>query len=176
MSTQPPDQPPTPPSFGGPPPGQPAYAGGPAPQAYATTALAGFWHRLVAYIIDGIIVGVVSSIITTLINAGIHATVSDTTGYSTRSGLVSLVIGLIYFGWLWGTRGQTLGYMALGMRVTRTDGSDISVGRALVRYLALWVSAALCAIPLIISAFMIGLGQRKQGIHDLVADTLVVRT
>ena len=175
MSTQPPGQPPYPPPYG-PPPGQPAYAMGPAPQAYATTQLAGFWRRLVAYLIDGIIVGVVSSVITSLINAGIHASFSDTTGYSTRSGLISLIIGLVYFGWLWGTRGQTLGYMALGMRVIRTDGSDISIGRAAVRYIALWVSAALCAIPLIISAFMVGLGQRKQAIHDLVADTVVVRT
>ena len=176
MSTQPPDPSP----YGTPPPGAPppppsGYPGPEVPQGYVTTQLAGFWRRLVAYIIDAILVGIVTGVIFAVIN-GVVGSTADTQANSTRSGLIGLVIGLAYFGWLWGTRGQTLGYMVLGIRVTRSDGSPISVGRALIRYLALYVSGALCLIPLIISAFMIGMGQRKQGLHDLIADTVVVRT
>ncbi len=52
----------------------------------------------------------------------------------------------------------------------------MSFGLGLVRYLLIYLSFALCLIPAIISAFMIGLGQRKQAIHDLIAGTLVVRS
>jgi uncharacterized RDD family membrane protein YckC len=45
----------------------------------------------------------------------------------------------------------------------------------MLRYLLIYLSFAICLIPAIISAFMIGLGQRKQGIHDLIVGTLVVR-
>jgi uncharacterized RDD family membrane protein YckC len=171
MSTEPPN--PTP--YGTPSPPPPGYPGAAEPQAYATTQLAGFWRRLAAYIIDAIVVGIVTGVIVAVINGIVQSTV-DTQTYSSRSGFVGLIIGLAYFGWLWGTRGQTLGYMALSTRVTRSDGSPITVGRALIRYLALYVSGLLCGIPLIISAFMIALSQRKQGIHDLIADTVVVRT
>jgi uncharacterized RDD family membrane protein YckC len=176
MSTQPPDPTPygTPPP-GAPPPPPPGYPGPEVPQGYVTTQLAGFWRRFFAYLIDSILVGIVSGVIFGVIN-GIVRSASDTQTLSSGSALIGLVIGLAYFGWLWGTRGQTLGYMVLGIRVTRSDGSPITVGRALIRYLALYLSGALCLIPLIISAFMIGLGQRKQGIHDLIADTVVVRT
>jgi uncharacterized RDD family membrane protein YckC len=204
MSSEPPYQPPPgnpppPPSYPGPggppspnypgPGGPPPPSGYPGPQGsqpygappystqpYATTQLAGLGRRFLAFLIDGLLVSIVAGVIFGLINTALRVSTSDTAGYSSRSGLISLLIGLGYFGWLWGTRGQTLGYMALGMRLTRGDGGPVGVGRAIGRYLAIYVSEVLCLIPFIISAFMIGLSQRKQGIHDLIADTVVVRT
>lgn len=143
--------------------------------AQAATQLAGFWRRFVAYIIDAIVVGVVAGIIGSIIGAIVHASVGDTTGTTARSGLISLIVGLIYFGYLWGRNGQTLGYLALGLRLVRVDGQPVSYGLGAVRYLLIYLSFALCLIPAIISAFMIGLGQRKQAIHDLIVSTLVVR-
>ena len=116
-----------------------------------------------------------AGIIGSIIGAIVHASVGDTTGTTARSGLISLIVGLIYFGYLWGRNGQTLGYLALGLRLVRVDGQPVSYGLGAVRYLLIYLSFALCLIPAIISAFMIGLGQRKQAIHDLIVSTLVVR-
>lgn len=156
---------------------QPPSASTPYPgyPMQAATELAGFWRRLVAYIIDSIIVGVVTGIIQSVIGLIVQASSTDTTGASVRSGLVGLIIGLLYFGYLWSRNGQTLGYMALGLKLVKTDGSPVSFVLGMVRYLLIYLSFLLCAIPAIISAFMIGLGQQKQAIHDVIVGTQVVR-
>jgi len=131
--------------------------------AQATTQLAGFWRRFVAYVLDAII------------GAIAHASTGDTTGVSVRGGVVTLILGLLYFGYLWSRSGQTIGYMALGLRLVRVDGQPVTFLFGMIRYLLIYLSFAICLIPAIISAFMIGLGQRKQAIHDLIVGTLVVR-
>lgn len=133
--------------------------------------LAGFWRRLVAYIIDALVVGVVSGVIAAIL----RAPANDVAGLSTRSGLISLIVGVLYFGYLWSRNGQSLGYMALGMRLIQISGTPVSFGVAAVRYILIYLSFALCLIPAIISAFMIGLGSQKQAIHDAIVGTLVVR-
>jgi uncharacterized RDD family membrane protein YckC len=184
---QPPQQPPTggwqprPPDTGTGPyqqaPPQPSWAGGPAyAPAVATGQLSGFWRRFGAYIIDAIIVGVASSIIQAIISAIVRAS-TDMNGYYVRSGLISLVLGLIYFGYMWSQfNGQTLGYMALGIRLVRQDGGPISFGLALGRYLVIYLSFLIDLIPAIISAFMIAFGSQKKAIQDYICGTLVVRT
>ncbi|MBO0707676.1 MAG: RDD family protein, partial [Candidatus Dormibacteraeota bacterium] len=101
-------------------------------------AMAGFWRRLVALIIDSIVVGVVAGLVSVAIEALLHVT--TTNGSSGIRGTVQFILGLIYFGWLWSTRGQTLGYMAMGMRLARVDGTQIGVGRALLRYILIELS------------------------------------
>lgn len=133
--------------------------------------LAGFWRRLVAYIIDAIVVGVISGVITAIL----RVPANDVAGLSTRSVLISLIVGVLYFGYLWSRNGQSLGYMALGIRLIRTNGTPVSFGVAIVRYILIYLSFTLCLIPAIISAFMIGLGSQKQAIHDAIVGTLVVR-
>ena|SRR5215831_7126136 len=148
---------------------------GPGYGAQVTAELGGFWRRLVAYIIDAVIVGIAAGIVEAIINAIVRASTSDVTGAGVRGGLVSLILGLLYFGYLWSRNGQTLGYMALGMRLVRADGQPVSFLLGALRYLLIYLSFAICLIPAIISAFMIGLGGRKQAIHDLICGTLVVR-
>ena len=138
--------------------------------------LAGFWRRLLAYIIDAIVVGVISGVIESIIAAVMRASTTDVTGISTRSGLITLIVGALYFGYLWSRNGQSIGYMALGIRLIRTTSTPVSFGLAVIRYVLIYLSFALCLIPAIISAFMIGLGRQKQGIHDAIVGTLVVRT
>ena len=50
----------------------------------------------------------------------------------------------------------------------------MSFGLAVARFLLIYVSILLLLIPAIISAFMVGLGSRKQGIHDAILGTMVV--
>lgn len=137
--------------------------------------LAGFWRRLIAYIIDALLVGVASSAIESIVAGLMRAGPTDAAGFGERGGLVSLVLGALYFGYFWSRSGQTVGYLALGTRLIRTDGAPVSFWIGVLRYFLIYLSFALCLIPAIISAFMIGLGSRKQAIHDLIAGTLVIR-
>jgi uncharacterized RDD family membrane protein YckC len=153
----------------------PSWTTAPGYTPQVAAELAGFWRRFGAYIIDAIIIAVASGIIQGIIGA-IVGGITDTTNTTVRSGLVGLVLNLAYFGYLWSRNGQSLGYMALGIRLVRVDGAPISFGIAVVRALLVYLSFALCFIPAIISAFMIGLGRQKQAIHDVMVGTLVVRT
>lgn len=146
----------------------------PAPGQQIQAPLSGFWRRLVALIVDSLIVAIVAGVVSLGIELLLHVTTTGGTGGI--RGTVGFVLGLIYFGWLWSTRGQTVGYMAMGIRLIRSDGSNIGVGRALLRYILIELSFGFCLIPAIVSAFMIALGQRKQAIHDLLVDTVVIRT
>jgi uncharacterized RDD family membrane protein YckC len=65
----------------------------------------------------------------------------------------------------------TLGKMALGIRVTDLDGNRIGFGKATGRYFAKILSALILGIGFLMVAFT----QRKQGLHDMLAGTLVMR-
>jgi len=130
------------------------------PSNVATAEKAGFWIRFVAIFIDGIIVGIV-----TILNL-------NTNG---RSGL-QLLLGLVYYVYFWSNSGpwpgQTIGSKLLNIRVIRTDGSDLSISQALIRYVGFVISAICLLIGLIWAAF----DANKQGWHDKIAGTYVVKT
>lgn len=130
-----------------------------------TGAKAGFWIRVVAFIIDSIIVGVVNAIVAAILN-------SSTTG---RSGIQTL-LGIIYFTYFWSSSspwpGQTVGDKLLSLRVIRTDGSDLSIVQAFVRYIGLVISFLVIFIGVIWVAF----DPNKQGWADKIAGTYVVKT
>jgi uncharacterized RDD family membrane protein YckC len=65
----------------------------------------------------------------------------------------------------------TLGKMALGVRVTDLDGNRIGFGKATGRHFAKILSALILGIGFLMVAFT----QRKQGLHDMLAGTLVMR-
>jgi uncharacterized RDD family membrane protein YckC len=69
---------------------------------------------------------------------------------------------------IWST---TLGKRPFRLYVVRTDGSRVSAARALVRYLAYFLSVFTLGIGFI----MVGLRQDKRGLHDLVCDTVVIQ-
>ena len=129
-----------------------------------TTNKAGFWIRTFAYLIDGIGIGIVSGIIGSII-------ASDATG-TTANG-ISFLLGLVYFCYFWSSNGggQTLGMRVLDLKVVRTDGSALTLTQALIRYLGLFVSFLVFAIGVIWVAF----DANKQGWHDKIASTYVVR-
>jgi uncharacterized RDD family membrane protein YckC len=61
--------------------------------------------------------------------------------------------------------------MIFGMKVTDLNGARISFGRATARHFA----KVLSAFVLFIGFIMVGFTERKQGLHDLLAGTLVRR-
>jgi uncharacterized RDD family membrane protein YckC len=134
--------------------------------AVAAPEYMGFWIRVVAYLIDAVVLGIVGFIVGLLVGAifGENA--------QTVSSLVGLVIGWLYFAYLESSERQaTLGKLALGMIVTDLNGQRISFGRATGRYFAKIISA----IPFGLGFMWVGWDARKQGWHDKIASTLVVK-
>ena len=132
-----------------------------------TTNKAGFWVRFFAIIIDSIGIGIVSGILSGLMNAS--ADPLDTS----RSSLQTL-IGVLYFCYFWSAQGggQTLGMRVLNIKVVRTDGSSLTILQAFIRYIGLVVSIICLFIGVIWAAF----DANKQGWHDKIAGTYVIRT
>jgi uncharacterized RDD family membrane protein YckC len=136
-----------------------------AAPAAVTGAKAGFWIRLVAIFIDGIIVGVVNTAIGAILAL-------NTNG---RSGL-QILLGLAYYVYFWSSAspwpGQTIGSKLLNLRVVRTDGSNLDIGQALIRYVGFVISGICLGIGFIWAAF----DPNKQGWHDKIAGTYVIKT
>ncbi|HZP97842.1 MAG TPA: RDD family protein [Candidatus Limnocylindria bacterium] len=134
----------------------------PAPIA-ATTDKAGWWTRFFAILIDSIGVGIVSGILTSILYQG------DT---GAASGLQTL-LGVAYFCYFWSSygQGQTLGMRALNIKVVKTDGSYLDLAGAFLRYIGLIISCLVIFIGVIWAAF----DAHKQGWHDKIANTYVVR-
>jgi len=150
---------------------------------------AGFWMRLLASIIDGILLGIINIIILVpflgLVGLTAAANASDADMDSGSAGLMIALLSTYLIsmlavavaGWLYfalmesSARGATLGKMALGLRVVDLNGGRIGFGRATGRYFGKIISAAIFCIGYIMAGFT----QQKQALHDIMAGCLVVR-
>ena len=138
---------------GQPPMAQPTGDGPSGPRA-------GFWQRFGAYLIDGILLAIVQFIV--------GAVLSDAPGVAYA---VSVLIGLGYFTYFEGSTGQTLGKMALSIRVVDfNSGGSIGFGRALIRQLVRYISA----IVLLLGYLWMLWDKEKQTWHDKGATSVVV--
>ena len=139
----------------------------------------GFWLRFVAYIIDAIVMVAVQYVILMVLGLDealtggfSEETATLSAGQSLTANVISIVLGWLYFAVLEsGSWQATLGKKALGMVVTDVDGQRISFLRATGRYFGKIVSS----IILLIGFIMIAFTERKQGLHDMMAGTLVVK-
>jgi uncharacterized RDD family membrane protein YckC len=144
----------------------------------------GFWRRLLAYGIDSIILYLVSLILILIgilalklggvsfgsivmmgdlpLGAGLFAAVYVVTTFLT---------GMIYFIWFHGTVGQTPGKMLFGLRVIQISGERMTLGVAFLR----WVGCLVSGLVFLLGFIWIAFDGRKQGWHDKIAATLVVR-
>ena len=142
----------------------------------AGTRYAGFWIRLLAYVLDSVAVdGITFALLNATKPISCH-TLDGTTclpGTTTVSPLlyVFTAIPVAYFVVLWAL-GGTVGQRVLGMRVVNAaTGADLGFGRAMVRYVGYLVSVAVVFVGLVWAGF----DPRKQGWHDKVAGSVVVR-
>lgn len=134
-------------------------------------AYGGFWIRLVAYIIDAILLGAVGAVLFSVFGISITEP-ADLENYDPTINVVSFVIGWLYFALLESSeRGATVGKMAMGLRVVTSDGQRLSFMNATGRYFAKIISA----IILMIGFIMIAFTDRKRGLHDMIAGTLVIK-
>ena len=134
-------------------------------------AYGGFWIRVVAYIIDGILLTIVCGVVDRLL--GINILTTDWDHYDPLANVISLVIGWLYFALLESSeRGATVGKMVMGLRVVTSDGQRLSFMNATGRYFAKILSAIIFCIGFIMVAFT----DKKRGLHDIIAGTLVIKT
>ncbi len=118
----------------------------------------GFWSRAVAWFLD-YLVGSVAVLVARAVFGPIGL-------------LLVLPLLLLYYPLLESSARQaTFGKRACGLTVTDSHGDRISFGRGLARQFAKFLSALLFGIGFLMVAFT----DRKRGLHDIIAGTLVVR-
>ena len=133
------------------------------PATTSTGQKTGFLTRALALIVDTILLGIVNGILTGVLFEGDFA----------RGQALSTILGLAYYVYFWSAAGggQTLGMKALGIKVIKTDGSALSVTGAIIRYVGL-IIAFLCFF---IGVIWVAFDANKQGWHDKIAGTYVVK-
>ncbi len=125
--------------------------------------------RLGAYILDCIALAVPLFVV-----AGMAAVTASET-LASMALLLSFFGPALYFVTCWANGGQTLGYRALGLRLVRTDGSRPGAGSAIARC----IGVALCVfmfVPGALGMLWMLWDDRRQGWHDKMGDTVVVKT
>ncbi|MEJ0054596.1 MAG: RDD family protein [Bacteroidota bacterium] len=152
---------------------------------------AGFWLRLVAIIIDGIIIGCLQSIViipifvamgfgffsgmNTMDMGDPENFVGLLAAFMAAMGaywILAMVLNIVYFSFMESSKYQaTLGKMALGIIVTDMEGNKLDFGKAFIRNLCKVISNMTFTIGYIIAGFT----EKQQALHDILAKTLVIK-
>jgi uncharacterized RDD family membrane protein YckC len=175
---------------------------GHAPSAFpseaprVSVAYAGFWLRLVAFVLDLILLFVVFTFVIGFLAVamGLGAAIQqiqpgespealkDTlgVGFMLAVLLILLAGSASYFSSLEASKWQaTLGKKALGLYVTDLAGNRISFGRSSVRFFAgKFIAIGVPAFGMLyffVSCLCAGITPRKQALHDMIAGCLVLR-
>jgi uncharacterized RDD family membrane protein YckC len=144
----------------------------------------GFWRRAGAILIDKIIMYL---IFLTFILAGIFALrlslpisqlITLTGDFRDISGAylityyaATLLISMVYFTYFHGTSGQTPGKIIFGLKVVQQTGDNMTLGLGFLR----WVGYLVSGIFFYLGFLWVAFDGKKQGWHDKIAATVVVR-
>jgi uncharacterized RDD family membrane protein YckC len=135
---------------------------------------AGFWIRMLALLLDlGAVVAVaaLAHVPGVTASCGTGSALCDYPTHALGGAVVAGALGA-YRVLGWSVAGASIGQALLGLRVVRAlDGRRVSVGRGLLRYGAFLVAAA----PLAAGLAWVAVDAQKQGWHDKLAGTFVVR-
>ncbi|MGZ4847159.1 MAG: RDD family protein [Halobacteriota archaeon] len=137
--------------------------------------------RFVAILIDTIIIAIIGGILSVPFNA-LTVITNSASGTVTLSpagavgGLVSLAVFVLYFTLLEGHYGQTVGKMAVKIKVVReTDGAPIDYSEAAVRTILRVLDFVPYIVPYLLGAILIWSSEEKQRLGDRVAHTVVIK-
>jgi uncharacterized RDD family membrane protein YckC len=153
-------------------------AGGPA--VASSLRYAGVGIRFGARLVDGLVFLVPFAIVAVLLLPSMLRTAGNKapTIFNGTFVLVALVFGVFYEVLMLRYWGATLGKMACGLKVVRSDGSSLDWGVSFGRYFM--YNVVISAVPfvnwilLITTAIMAGTDEQKRGLHDRVCDTRVI--
>jgi uncharacterized RDD family membrane protein YckC len=167
-----------------------SWASSPAVPSSGQYALAGWWSRVGAQLIDGLIllVGwiVIMALFGAVFSVGFFA--SEETGTAALvlglflSVIAITIVSLLYAPLMMArTNGKTLGRMATGIRVVRASGEPMTLGYAMLREVA--VKALLFGILSSITAGLASLidvlwplwDDENRALHDFIVDSRVVQ-
>lgn len=130
----------------------------------------GFWPRLGASLIDMLIQLVVTAPLTYAVYGRLFSEQAHFMG--TADVLINLVLPFVAVVALWLRYGATPGKMVMSARIVDADtGAPLTPGACVIRYLGYLVSA----LPLCVGFLWIAFDRRKQGWHDKMANSVVVR-
>ena len=173
-----------------PPPG----AGGPVPSYSGTTEggrpqLSGWWRRVGAALIDGLIVGIGSAVLFVAITApfSIGFFANDTVGVvavlvgALLAVVCVAVVSFLYAPFLMArTNGKTLGRMALGIRVIRANGQPMTFWFAMLREVVIkallfgFVSSFTFGIASLLDVVWPLWDEENRALHDFIVNTRVI--
>lgn len=141
---------------------------------------ADYMARVGAAILDGIFVGLMGCIpgffigfvFVTLAGGDRDAQAGAAVLAQICSQIVGLAIGVTYSVVLeTSTRQGTWGKQIVGIKVTDLEGRRITVGRALGRYFAHWITGLTCGIGMLMPLWT----EKKQTLHDMIAGCLALK-
>lgn len=132
---------------------------------------AGFWIRCGASLIDVVIIMIVIYVPLSVIY-GDDYWVGDQYYYGFWDVMIGDVLPIVATVWFWKRYRATPGKMATKLEVVDAKtGNTVSTGQAIGRYFAYILSA----LPLCLGFIWVGIDNRKQGFHDKLAGTVVIR-
>ena len=135
---------------------------------------AGIVTRAVAFVIDllilnGVLLGT-TVVVGLVLSAFTSTKVSVDVGSVLAAGVVWSLAFTAYFTTCWSLTGQSPGMRALGIKVLTTKGDRLLPRRGLLRVIGM----GLAAIPLMAGYLPILITDRRQGLPDFLARTVVV--
>lgn len=141
-------------------------------KAYASTVeYAGFWRRFGATVIDGILLYTPFIILFSVVPILLGEAGADEDAIIAIIYLIFIITWWLYYTLMESSSKQaTLGKMALRIIVTDVEDNRISFGRANARHFSKIISGMILYIGFLMVVFT----KRKQGLHDMMAGTLVV--
>ena len=136
---------------------------------------AGFWIRVIPSLIDSVIVMIVNTSINLITVMGANFISQEPfvqIGVAVGNFVINQVVGWLYEACLTSSELEaTLGKRAFNLRVTDLNGKRISFARSTGRYFAKFLSG----LTLGVGYIMAGFTEKKQALHDLMCETLVVK-
>ncbi len=132
---------------------------------------AGFWIRVGASFIDGLLFAIFTLPLTMIVY-GDALWESESFLLGPADFLINYVLPAVVVVLFWLYKSATPGKMVLKLKVVdATTGNVLTVGQAIGRYLAYF----LASIPLLLGIIWIGFDKKKQGWHDKLANTVVIK-
>lgn len=130
---------------------------------------AGFWMRFWAYLLDLVVIGSINRLIFYPVFRAFDVSLAESSMFAPIAILTALTFYL-YFVLMTKFFGQTLGKMAFGIKVINLKGDTLSWGTVLFReWIGRFISTTIFVLYIVV-AFL----PKKQGLHDLFADTTVI--
>lgn len=131
----------------------------------------GFWPRVGASLIDTLLMVVLTTALLLAIYGMNYFSLSGSV-QGPADFVISYVLPLVIVVAFWRLKNATPGKMAIGAEVIDArSGGPASMGQCIGRYFAYFVST----IPLCLGFAWVGFDRKKQGWHDKLAGTVVVR-